>query len=210
MQQRQTIIKITCRMKIVNILSLLFCGFSIGWLMGLSASPIIQTVIGSLLAVITSVLALLSSIQKGEMKEKITYKLGNINLFPLSVFLIGLSTSATLGIYARTNDWFGINPQSFKDKWQLKDEDSSGIIEALYKELHPQDEKKSNNVTQGVLFNNSEGCDELLKINDAEILADELQSLSPEWQLYVDSIRNIMSKKEQLEILRQKIIRTCK
>ena len=197
-------------MKIVNILSLLFCGFSIGWLMGLSASPIIQTVVGSLLAVITSVLTLLSGVQEGEMKEKITNKLGNINIFPLSVFLIGLSVSATLGIYARTNDWFGINPKSFKHKWELKDKDSSGIIEALYNELHPQESKKSNSLTQGVLFNHSEGCDELLKINDAEILADELRLLGPEWQSYVDSIGNNIAQPETLEILRQKIIETCK
>lgn len=199
-------------MKILNIIALLVCGVSIGWLLGLSSSPIIETVIGSLLAIITTLMTLLFSVEKGSVKDKISDKLGTISILPLSIFLLGLSTSATVGIYARTNDWFGIDPQSFKQKWEAKDKDPSGIINALYNELHKQDAKgkSTNNINQGVLFGNSEKCDELLQIDNIDVLTNGLQVLSPEWQLFVDSVITNVSKEEQLQVLRQKIIQNCK
>ncbi len=197
-------------MRILNIISLLLCGSSIGWLIGLSTSPTIQTVIGSLLAIITSILTVLFSLQDGQLKDKISDKLGVINVFPLAAFLIGLSITATIGIYARTNDWFGVNPQSCKRKCELKDKDTSGIIKSLYNELHNQDSKETNNINRGVLFNNSESCNELLKISDLEILISELQSLGPDWQSFADSVQNNIPKKEQILMLKQRIIQSCK
>lgn len=197
-------------MKILNIISLLLCGISIGWLMGLSASPVIQTVLSSMLAVITSTLSLLLSFQEGMLKEKITDKLGVINVIPLSVFLVGLSLSATAGVYARANDWYGIDPVSFKNKWEIKDKDKSGIIKRLYEELHGRDSGTSNSVSQGVLFNNSENCAELLKMNDAEGLMSELRTLGPEWQLFADSVETQVKKKEQIGILKKMIVLNCK
>ena len=196
-------------MKIPNAILLLLCGASIGWLIGLSSSPVIQTVIGSLLAIITSALTLLLSVKGGELKDKVSDKLGEINIFPLTVFLIGLSTFATIGVYARTNDWLGVNPQSFKQKWKSKDTDSSGIIKELYKKLYSNNPKDTNNASQGVLFNLSEDCKQLLLIDDYETLSAALRSLSPEWQLYVDSVQKNIPEQELLKILKQKIIQNC-
>jgi hypothetical protein len=197
-------------MRILNAISLLLCGISIGWLIGLSISPVIQTVIGSILTIITSVITLLFSLQDGSIKDKITDKLGVINILPLALFLVGLSFSATIGIYARTNDWFGVNPESFRKKWESKDKDSSGIIKNLYNSLHVQEIKETNNINQGVLFSNSENCDDLLRINDVETLISELQSLSPEWQSFTDSIQSNVIKKDQVFILKQRIKLNCK
>ncbi|WP_010227336.1 hypothetical protein [Gillisia marina] len=130
-------------MKLINTISLLFCGLSIGWLIGLSASAVIQTVISSILVIITSVVTLLFSFENGLVKDQLNDRIGVINILPLTLFLVGLSISATIGLYARTNDWFGVNPKNFKNKWELKDKDSSGIINNLYNSLHNQkDEKK--------------------------------------------------------------------
>ena len=197
-------------MKVLNIVSLVLCGTSIGWLIGLSASPVIQTVISSLLAVITSILTLLFSLQDGKLKDKISDNLGVINVFPLAVFLLGLSLAATIGIYARSNDWFGVNPQTFERKWEFKDKDSSGIIKSLYNEIHNQDSKATNSIYKGVLFNSSENCNELLKISDAETLISELQTLSPEWQSFTDSVQKNVMKKDQISLLRERIIQSCK
>jgi hypothetical protein len=197
-------------MKILNTISLFICGISIGWLVGLSVSPVIQTVIGSILAIITSVITLLFSLEDSSIKDKLNDKIGVINTLPLAVFLLGLSFSATIGIYARTNDWFGVNPESFKNKWELKDKDSSGIIKNLYNSLHGQESKETNNINQGVFYNNSENFIDLLKLNDTETLISELQSISPEWQTFTDSVENNVPKKEQILVLKKRIVLNCK
>ncbi|MCL9804455.1 hypothetical protein NAT51_02910 [Flavobacterium amniphilum] len=197
-------------MKTLNIISLFICGISIGWLIGLSVSSVIQTVISSILAIITSVITLLFSLEDGSIKEKLNDKLGVINILPLAVFLIGLSFSATIGIYARTNDWFGVNPENFKKKWELKDKDSSGIIKNLYDKLHGAEAKETDDINHGVLFNISENCNDLLKLNDAETLISELQSLSPEWQIFTDSVENDVPQKDQILVLKEKILLNCK
>lgn len=197
-------------MKILNTISLFICGISIGWLIGLSVSPVIQTVIGSILAIITSVITLLFSLEDGSIKDKLNDKIGVINILPLAIFLAGLSFSATIGIYARTNDWFGVNPEHFKNKWEIKDKDSSGIIKNLYNSLYGQEPKETNNINKGVFFNNSENCNDLLKLNDTETLISELQSIGPEWQTFTDSVENNVPKKEQILVLKKRIIHNCK
>jgi len=197
-------------MKALNTISLFICGISIGWLIGLSISPVIQTVIGSILAIITSVITLLFSLQDGSIKDKLNDKIGVINTLPLAVFLFGLSFSATIGIYARTNDWFGVNPLGFKNRWELKDRDSSGIVQNLYNSLYGEASKEPNYVNQGVFFNNSQNCNDLLKLNNPEDLINELQSISPEWQIFIDSVENYVLQKEQIVVLKKRVIINCK
>lgn len=197
-------------MKILNIISLFICGLSVGWLIGLSVSPVIQTVIGSILATITSAITILSSFQNGDLKEKVTDKFGEINMLPLALFLLGLSIASTLGIYARTNDWFGINPISFKNKWDIKEKDTTGIIETLYNSRYGQDSKESSDKNQGVLLGNSANCNELLKINDEATLISQLQQLGPEWQKLADSVQENVSTQNRMTVLRQKITNGCK
>ena len=197
-------------MRIINTVSLLFCGLSIGWLIGLSISPIIQTIIGSLLAIITSLLTLSFSIQEGQIKDKITDKFGTINVLPLALFLVGLSFSATVGIYARTNEWLGVNPESYKRKWEMKDKDASGIIKNLYDKQNKSERTASNtNFSEPVLFNFGEDCKKMLNIDDVNILYSMLNSYGPPHSLFADSVMNYVDKKNQLQVLKQRIRLNC-
>lgn len=205
-----SLIKPTLPMRIINVISFLLCGISVGWLMGLSASPLIQTVIGSLLAIISSVMTILFSLQEGGIKDKITDKLGEINIVPLALFLIGLASAGTAGIYARTNDWFGINPISFREKWQVKDSDSSGVIKHLYNLKYGQETKLSD-TNNGVLFANNISCETVLGSNDVDFIASTMRETSPEYEVFVDSLqKHNPNKSEQLVVLKNYLRQTCK
>ena len=151
-------------------------------------------------------MTLLFSIQGGQLKEKIFDKVGLVDILPLAAFLVGLSSAATVGIYARTNDWFGVNPISFKKKWETKDKDPSGLINLALDKLNNQESTSTN---KGVLFSDAENCRELLKISESDILISELQVLGLEWQVFADSVQNNVPKKEQIFILKQKILQNC-
>lgn len=136
-------------MRTINLVAILLCGLSIGWLIGLTTAPVIQTVIGSILAILTTMFTIILGLQNTNSDLSFAKKIDEVNILPFSLFLIGLSISTSLGIYARTNEWLGVNPLKFKEKWEIKDKDTSGIIKNLYS-LYYSDEnfnKKTHDPT---------------------------------------------------------------
>jgi hypothetical protein len=84
-------------------------GCALGWLTGLSLSPVIQTVLTSVLGVtvaLTSLVVGLPSEGAQPLERTLNGKI-EINVAPLAALLIGLALFSPLGIYARTHEWFG-------------------------------------------------------------------------------------------------------
>ncbi len=96
--------------------AILLCGIFVGWLAGLSVSPVLQIILTSLLALAISVISLLIGIRPRESGSIIlSDKLKNsVNPFPLVFLAIGISTGATFGLYARTNSFFGVDAKHLK------------------------------------------------------------------------------------------------
>jgi hypothetical protein len=96
-------------MKKVKESAMLFlCGISIGWLSGLSISPVISIILTSLISLLASVAAIsvgLESLNNLVLSKKIN------SILPITLLILGISIGAPAGIYARTNDFFGENPK---------------------------------------------------------------------------------------------------
>lgn len=134
---------------IINSLLLFLSGLSLGWLIGLSISPVLHIVVGSIIALIAGIVGALTGLQYrsnestedvAELKpDRIRFNKIHIPIspLPLTVLMIGLGGGASLGIYVRTNDFLGPDPQRFARKWSGTGLSEGKIQERLFNQLHP-------------------------------------------------------------------------
>ena len=126
-----------------NAICLLVSGLSVGWLMGLSVSPVIQTILTSLLTIvigITSALAGISFVQTQDSNSDGTpaKRRPRVIFDPLPIMglALGIATGSALGVYARTNNWLGPKKNSFYEEWQdtglAKEEITRRVFDSLY------------------------------------------------------------------------------
>jgi len=76
-------------------------GMSLGWLVGLSASPVVGTVIGALLAIVSGLGAALTTFVKEKKNGS-----SQVNLWPLALLILGIAFGASCGLYVRAEGWF--------------------------------------------------------------------------------------------------------
>lgn len=115
----------------LNYLMLLLSGAGIGWLAGLSVSPIIAQILSTILGVLAAVLAVLSGVKwSADQKDAAPYeqgsapaekdvlqKISTVSAVPAGVLIIGLVIGSMLGMTARTHDWFGFDPAGETERW---------------------------------------------------------------------------------------------
>ncbi len=102
---------------------MLVIGIGVGFLIGLSLSPVLHIIVGSLITLVVSIAGILVGIEFKH--ENLTSKSENspplasiaqirkgakISLAPLAIMIVGLAVGSAVGICARTNEWFGVNP----------------------------------------------------------------------------------------------------
>lgn len=147
----------------------------VGWLVGLSASPILHVIVGSVIALIVAIVGALAGIQlqisaKDESEDTPngipmgTVRGVSVNPLPVAVFAVGLALGATTGISARTNEFFGPNAGRFVKRWQgigLTDVETK---RRLFEELYPAG---SHNHTQAA---KSDGKDSNAQLDEASNL----------------------------------------
>lgn len=118
----------------IQLLSLLITGLSIGWLAGLSVSPVIATILASVVGIAGGIVAGARSLSRDDSGGSQTGGLAQIDARPAAVLVLGIALAAPLGIVARTH----------------------GVFEPAGKG------RSSSPVEQGVLFGvNAEQCEEL-------------------------------------------------
>src|SRR5436190_10187174 len=87
-----------------NWTSLLGCsliGICVGWLIGLSMSPVLQSVLGALLALVVTIVAAGAGIKSDQSPQ-----IPKINPWPMAVLMLGIAIAAPVGILAREWRWF--------------------------------------------------------------------------------------------------------
>jgi hypothetical protein len=117
------------RARVVKGAYVLVAAISVGWLVGLSASPVVNVVVGSVIALVVAIVSALSGIQSpsvgtgDDSKDESTRftssnRLVTLNPVPVAIFAVGLAVGATVGLVARTNEVFGPNKAMFVRRWQ--------------------------------------------------------------------------------------------
>ena len=80
-------------------LPLAFAGLGVGWIMGLSLTPVVGTVLTSILGVVAGVVSGISVFDDERTKF--------IDAWPLALLVVGVAVGGTLGVLTRTNNYLG-------------------------------------------------------------------------------------------------------
>lgn len=130
-------------------------GISLGWLVGLSVSPVLHLIVESVLGVIVTIVSALVGVKVGggnaaeeesdrpSSPESLASKL-TLDLVPLAVLTVSLAIGASVGVFARTNELLGPQPDMLVHRWQgagLSDEQlRSRLLDQMYvpKTMSPQ------------------------------------------------------------------------
>lgn len=97
---------------IANSVMIVAIGASIGWLSGLSTSPLLSVAVPVLLTLIASALAAVRMIRNPAADPPPA-----ISIYAIAVFSFGLAAGATLGTMARLGDWFAPDPVHAIERW---------------------------------------------------------------------------------------------
>ncbi len=112
--------------------AILLTGIGVGWLAGLSLSPVAHIVITSVIGLAAAAVAALAGVelpvQEKDSKDEATPQpklpAGPVNAFPIALLVLAVAGGAPLGILARTHQVFGVQelPTAEKKKEDKDDE----------------------------------------------------------------------------------------
>jgi hypothetical protein len=110
-----------------NVISLLIGGLALGWLVGLSVSPVLHLIVASILSLAVAATSALAGIrlkadecehpsdESGSMVSD--FSIRRVNLLPLGLLTAAIATGASMGIFARTNNLLGLYPAIAAKRW---------------------------------------------------------------------------------------------
>jgi hypothetical protein len=162
---------------IKSALFLLLAGVSIGWCVGLSASPVIGLVVPAVLALLASLASITAG--KGDTSEPgAAAAVHKVKPAPVAMLVVGIALGATLGLRARSHSWLSPTIDDVIDQWAKRGVDRKVVLQRVFDSEYPPRTSSSPavDVRQSVLFSaDSEACARL-QVYDGEQLRLALQS----------------------------------
>lgn len=174
---------------VIKGLSLSIIGFGIGWLMGLSVTPVVSNILTALVATVMAMMGILSGLegQRGEPGE--TGQVPNlssrwaVNPVPVAILILGILAGSSVGILARTHNWLGWSEDISKEVkiWTDQGLEQSDVAKWLFDAKYKDGSTTKNGDTQivsnpskpgapGVLFSASQKeCESLLKLPSKDL-----------------------------------------
>jgi hypothetical protein len=153
----------------VQLCALVVAGSCIGFLSGLSATSISQTLISALLGLAGGVLGVIAGIKPSadseeaskvslpssaspEESPKVPVRLAikHVTVVPFAFFTAALLLGTVNGIVCRTNDWLGANPKWAFQRWQAGLSEKEVAVR-LFNEIHPVSPAVAPLTNRGVL-----------------------------------------------------------
>jgi hypothetical protein len=110
--------------KLMIVLYLAAIGVGIGWLIGLSVSPVVSIVITSITGSAAAIIAILSGVEDKDDKSQETAKEHPVRLrwaidpLPLAVLVVGILVGSAIGVWARNHSWLGSPVESEIAQWR--------------------------------------------------------------------------------------------
>lgn len=212
-----------------NLFAMAIAGSALGWLIGMSVTPVIRDVIIAVLAVIVGIMGLVSGTKNEEATEKSITNFRDyflqVDLLPIGVCMFFLTLGSGFGIYTRTHEWLGLEPKEMVSRWNYaielsanhppnaSDSLKSRMLKQLFeahigKEQEKQKEKSViNNIidpSEPVLVNaevSAEFCNRIRNKKGQELENAILEELrtQPDGACLVDQLKALMSEGKDKE-----------
>jgi hypothetical protein len=100
---------------VVSGISLLLCGLSLGWLTGMTQSPITAAVVGAFIALFPPLLPTLDAIKNGTSSN--TRTLAYLTGLICCPLLLGTAVGAASGLYMRSHSYLSPTPKEVLKRW---------------------------------------------------------------------------------------------
>ena len=168
-------------------ISIFAMGASIGWLSGLSVSPVIGSVLSSIVGIGAGIVTGLRVIGRGQQSAPSEEK--HIDVRPAALFMLAIAITAPLGIMARTFDVFGpLQAQHALEGTASQDEQRTEI-------------QKGRQYTAGLFWKGADLCDELITTQNDEAFRYTLRASGVEGQALEEAISDAETLRKVIEIL---------
>lgn len=132
--------------------SVAICGISVGWMVGLSVSPVVQITLNAVLGVLTAAVATVAGIQVSATTEnddvpKPASGLASIrvSITPIALFCFFTALGASCGVFARTNALLGGRAEIFTERWRGTGLSAVQLQQIYLRELYPSSEDSDHN-----------------------------------------------------------------
>jgi hypothetical protein len=122
----------------------LVSGAALGWLVGLSVSPVIQVVLTSVVSIVVGISSALAGLkdQENEQPNETTkvkrLAAHSFNPVPIMCMVIGLALGSSAGIYARSHNWLGTSTTSIASEWKDTGLSEQEIARRVFDSLYPK------------------------------------------------------------------------
>jgi fumarate reductase subunit D len=88
---------------------LIIIGISLGWMIGLSESPVISSVISAILTLVVSVLVVISGAETENKDHSLKILKAKFSLLPIAIFCFSIAIVGTIGVYVRVHNLLGVD-----------------------------------------------------------------------------------------------------
>jgi hypothetical protein len=166
-------------------LGLLAIGAGIGWLLGMSTSPVLSIVITSLTGAAGAVIAVLSGLEDYKAPaptgpdDKPVSISRRVHVAPLVALVIGIVAGAMFGLWSRSSGWLGTDLDAEVSKWTKHGRTEQEVTAALFAAAFPTPDSGQAPIRPwsddqvGVLFSSyaelSAACPSLLILDGADL-----------------------------------------
>jgi hypothetical protein len=104
-------------------------GGALGWIVGLSSTPIVATVVPALLALLVAVATALSGLDEKHERTRTM-------LYPSALLVVGAGIGIGFGVAAKSRDWLSPEPAEIADRWS--EIDRKAVLHRLFDRTEPQ------------------------------------------------------------------------
>jgi len=125
-----------------DLLAIFVTGLGIGFLVGLSASLVVNALIGGIVSLAAGVVSALCGVRLEKSEPKagedagspggVSFFSGQVSPVPIAVLVISIVLGSLLGLQARTREWFAESPEHLVKKWHkstgLNEQDIAKIL----------------------------------------------------------------------------------
>jgi hypothetical protein len=135
-----------------HVFALIVIGLGIGWLTGMSATPVVSIVITALVGAISSVAAIATGIRGYLKKAKKDSSTGSILIdsasilpVPFAWIVFGIIVGSCFGIYSRTHNWLGMDIYKEVEIWEDLGLEKDFVTKSLF-------EQRLKKLNEGVAY----------------------------------------------------------